>query len=92
MPFVQSDVIRYLAQYVEEFDIVVPRGESVLHNLKAHRFKIIYVFSNCRVRYEEFAELENFVGFPKSLAIITLSKDGLSTGIEFGIIILSGWV
>lgn len=76
MPFVQSDVIGYLAQYVEEFDIVVPRGESGLHplhafyrrsclpfienNLKAQRLKLIDVYSNCRVRYVEFAELEIF--------------------------------
>ncbi len=76
MPFIQTNVIRYLAQYIENFDIVVPRGEAGLHplhafywrsclpyienNLKAHRFKIIDVYSSCRVRYVDLMELEDF--------------------------------
>lgn len=73
MPFVQSNVIRYLTRYVEDFEIVVPRGESGLHplhafyrrsclpyienNLEAHHLKITDLYANCKVRYVDFGEL-----------------------------------
>lgn len=91
MPFVQSDVIGYLAQYVEKFDIVVPKDECGLHplhafyrrtclpfienNLNAHRLKIIDFYSNCRVSYVEVAELEKFGNVRKILSNINTPEE-----------------
>lgn len=73
MPFVQSNVIRYLNRYVQDFEIVVPRGETGLHslhafyrrsclpyienNLQAQRLRVADLYAGCRVRYVDFREL-----------------------------------
>lgn len=76
MPFLRSDVIRFLAKWIPEYDAVVPKLRSGLHplhafyhrrclpsiknNLEAGRLKIIDFYPACSVRYVEETELEIF--------------------------------
>lgn len=76
MPFVRPEPIRYLWRCLEDYDIVVPRGDSGIHplhafyqknclplmqeNLKAGRYRIFDFYALCRVRYVEEEELEPF--------------------------------
>jgi len=82
MPFIQGDVIAYLAQWTEQYDIVVPctsSGEHYLHayynrrclpiitkNLKRNSFKVQSIYSACKVRYVREDELRQF-GNPAKL-------------------------
>lgn len=91
MPFLQANIIRYLAQYVNEFDVVVPHGKAGLHplhafyrrnclpfiedNLKAQRLKIIDLYSDCRVRYVEFPELAPFGNLSKIFCNINTPEE-----------------
>ncbi|MHB8124736.1 MAG: molybdenum cofactor guanylyltransferase [Desulfitobacteriaceae bacterium] len=91
MPFVQSNVIRHLAQYVEEFEIVVPQGELGLHplhafyrrsclpsikkSLEAHCLKVIDFYANCRVRYVEFMELVPYGNVLKTFCNINTPEE-----------------
>lgn len=76
MPFLYKTVIRYMAQWVHDFDIVVPQSKQGLHplhayykrsclpyiekNLKAKNFKIIDFYPDCQVRYVTEKELKIF--------------------------------
>lgn len=76
MPFLDAQLIRFLAQWATEFDVVVPRLQSGLHplhafyhrrclplmkrNLEAGRLKIIDFYPECAVRYVDETELADF--------------------------------
>lgn len=76
MPFLQEDLIRFLAEWTPYYDVVVPRLDSGLHplhafyhrcclpsiknNLESGHLKIIEFYSACSVRYVEEAELGGF--------------------------------
>jgi len=76
MPFLQEDLIRFLAGLSEGYDVTVPRaagGLNPLHafyhknclpkienNLKSGRLKIIDFYHKCNVRYVEEHELNGF--------------------------------
>ncbi|MDA8222525.1 MAG: molybdenum cofactor guanylyltransferase [Desulfitobacterium hafniense] len=76
MPFLKTDLIRFLAKWIPEYDIVVPKTHSGLHplhafyhrcclptiknSLEAGRLKIIDLFLVCSVKYVEETELESF--------------------------------
>ncbi|MCO1600609.1 molybdenum cofactor guanylyltransferase [Desulfosporosinus nitroreducens] len=76
MPFLKTDLIRYLARWIPEYDIVVPKTQAGLHplhafyhrrclptikkSLEAGRLKIIDLFLLCSVKYVEETELESF--------------------------------
>lgn len=76
MPFLREDLIRYLAGWTSDYDVVVPRLHSGLHplhafyhrrclpsiknNLEAGRLKIIDFYLTCSVRYVEETEFRGF--------------------------------
>ncbi|MDP4126325.1 MAG: molybdenum cofactor guanylyltransferase [Bacillota bacterium] len=76
MPFLREDLVRFLAEWTPEYDIVVPRLHSGLHplhafyhkrclpsiknNLDAGRLKIIDFYPTCSVRFVEESELQAF--------------------------------
>lgn len=76
MPFLQADLIQFMASLTEGQDIVVPEAAGGLHplfaiykrsclpiienNLKAGRLKIIDFYPQCNVRYVREKELEPF--------------------------------
>lgn len=76
MPFLEAELIRFLAKWASEYDVVVPRLPSGLHplhafyhrrclptikrNLEAGCFKIMDLFHACSVRYVEETELQAF--------------------------------
>ncbi|WP_075364231.1 molybdenum cofactor guanylyltransferase [Desulfosporosinus metallidurans] len=76
MPFLQGELIHFLAGWIPEYDVVVPRLHSGLHplhafyhrrclpsirtNLEAGRLKIIDFYPSCSVRYIEETELRDF--------------------------------
>lgn len=76
MPFLEAELIRFLAKWALDYDIVVPRLPSGLHplhafyhrrclpaikrNLEAGCLKIIDLCQVCSVRYVEEAELQAF--------------------------------
>jgi len=75
MPFLKIDIIRFLAKWIPEYDIVVPKTQSGLHplhafyhrrclptiknSLEAGRLKIIDLLPICSVKYVEETELES---------------------------------
>ncbi|MFZ3100700.1 MAG: molybdenum cofactor guanylyltransferase [Desulfitobacteriaceae bacterium] len=91
MPFLQENVIRYLAQYVNEFDVVVPQEEVGLHplhafyrrsclpfiedNLQAQRLKVSDFYSHCQVRYVKFSELAPFGNLSKIFCKINTPEE-----------------
>jgi len=76
MPFLKIDLIRSLAKWIPDYDVVVPKLKSGLHplhayyhrrclplikkNLEAGRLKIIDFYPACSVKYVEEQELEGF--------------------------------
>ena len=76
MPFLQAEVIRFIARWLPKYDAAVPRLRSGLHPLHAFyhrrclpiiknsletgRLKIIDFYSSCLVRYIEEQELQAF--------------------------------
>lgn len=76
MPFLNVELIRFMAKWIPDYDVVVPRLQSGLHplhafyhrrclpsiknNLEIGRLKIIDFYSACSVRYVEESELQAF--------------------------------
>ncbi len=74
MPFLNIDLIRLLAKWIPDYDVVVPKVQSSLHplhafyhtrclpkiknNLEAGRLKIIDFYPACSVKYVGEQELE----------------------------------
>ncbi|EHQ87779.1 molybdopterin-guanine dinucleotide biosynthesis protein A [Desulfosporosinus youngiae DSM 17734] len=74
MPFLKADIIRSLAKWISDYDVVVPKLKSGLHplhayyhrcclpiikkNLEAGCLKIIDLYPACSVKYVEEQELE----------------------------------
>lgn len=83
MPFLNAELIRLLAKWVPEYDIVVPRLQSGIEPLHAfyHRrclptieknleeglLKVRALFQTCSVRYVEEAELQAFSELSKAV-------------------------
>jgi len=91
MPFLKSDLIRFLARWIPDYDIVVPRTHSGLHplhafyhrrclptiknSLEAGRLKIIDLFLICSVKYVEETELESFLDLTNILFNVNTPGD-----------------
>ena len=76
MPFLNAEVIRYLAQLTGEESVIVPEVDGGLHplhafyhkrclpiiekKLEAKRLKLIDIFEGCSVRYVRKDEFQKF--------------------------------
>lgn len=81
MPFLEKDLIRFLAKWSVDYDVVVPKLQTGLHplhafyhrrclsaiknNLKAGRLKIIDFYSACSVKYVDETEMGQFFNLSK---------------------------
>jgi molybdopterin-guanine dinucleotide biosynthesis protein A len=91
IPFLRVDLIRFLATWMPEYDVVVPQLKSGLHplhayyhrrclpmmknNLEAGRLKIIDLYPNWSVRYVDEAELQAFSDLNKVLCNVNTPED-----------------
>ena len=91
MPFLQEELIRFLAGWIPEYDVVVPRLDSGLHplhafyhrrclpsirtNLEAGRLKIIDFYPSCSVRYVEETELQDFADLSNSFCNVNTPQE-----------------
>lgn len=91
MPFLEAKLIRLLAKWVPDYDIVVPRLKSRTHPLHAfyHRcclpaikkklemgwLKVSDFGQSCSVRYVEEAELQAFDNLSKVLCNVNTPED-----------------
>jgi len=98
MPFLQPGLISYLAQWTEDFDIVVPansKGEHYLHafynrrclpiiekNLKGNSFKVQSIYADCQVRYVQEAELWQFGNPDKILCNVNTPEEWAKLELE----------
>ncbi|KGP75251.1 molybdopterin-guanine dinucleotide biosynthesis protein MobA [Desulfosporosinus sp. Tol-M] len=81
MPFLSVELIRFLATWISEYDVVVPQLQDGFHplhafyhrrcipiiqnNLEAGHFKIIDFYPTCSVRYVKEKELQAFSDLSK---------------------------
>ncbi|MDR3584150.1 MAG: molybdenum cofactor guanylyltransferase [Desulfosporosinus sp.] len=91
MPFLEAELIRMLAKWVPEYDIVVPRLQSGTHplhafyhrrclpvikrSLDAGRLKISDLCESCSVRYVEETELQAFENLNKVFCNVNTPED-----------------
>lgn len=91
MPFLEAELIRLLAKWVPEYDIVVPRLQSGLHplhafyhrrclpaikrNLEAGCLKVSDFYPSCSVRYVEERELQNFHNLSQVFCNVNTPED-----------------
>ena len=91
MPFLEAELIRLLAKWVPEYDIVVPRLQSGLNplhafyhrrclpaikrNLEAGCLKVSDFYPSCSVRYVAETELQNFHNLSQVFCNVNTSED-----------------
>jgi molybdopterin-guanine dinucleotide biosynthesis protein A len=91
MPFLEAELIRLLAKWVPEYDIVVPRLQSGLHplhafyhrrclpaikrNLEAGCLKVSDLCQACSVRYVAETELQNFHNLSQVFCNVNTPED-----------------
>ena len=91
MPFLEAGLIRLLAKWVPEYDIVVPRLQSGIHplhafynrrclpaikrKLEAGCLKISDLCQSCSVRYVEETELQAFDNLNKVFCNVNTPED-----------------
>lgn len=91
MPFLDVELIRLLAKWIPEYDIVVPRLQSGPHplhafynrrcipeikrKLEAGRFKVSDFGQICSVRYVEEVDLQAFENLNKALCNVNTPDD-----------------
>ena len=91
MPFLEAELIRLLAKWIPEYDIVVPRLQSGPHplhafyhrrclpaikrNLEAGRLKVSDFCQACSVRYVEETELQAFDNLSKVFCNVNTPED-----------------
>ena len=91
MPFLEAELIRLLAKWVPEYDIVVPRLQSGLHplhafyhrrclpaikrNLEAGCLKVSDFYPSCSVRYVEERELQNLHNLSQVFCNVNTPED-----------------
>ncbi|HUX46954.1 MAG TPA: molybdenum cofactor guanylyltransferase [Desulfosporosinus sp.] len=94
MPFLEAGLIRFLAKWVPEYDIVVPRLQSGPHplhafyhrrclpaikrNLEAGCLKVSDLGPSCSVRYVEETELQAFDNLSKVFCNVNTPEDWLA--------------
>lgn len=91
MPFIQPQPVRYLWQWAETYDVVVPVGAFGCHplhayyhqrclpaiekNLNAGRYKIIDFYSQCSIKYVDEKELAGFGDITKILLNVNTPEE-----------------
>ncbi|WP_088227954.1 molybdenum cofactor guanylyltransferase [Desulfosporosinus sp. FKB] len=94
MPFLQGELIRFLFRWAPDYDVVVPRFQSVIHplhafyhrnclpeikkNLEAGRLKITDLFSACSIKYVEETELTSFSGLDDVFCNVNTPQEWLN--------------
>lgn len=91
MPFLDEKLIRYLAAWSPDYDVVVPKLESGLHplhafyhrrclaviknNLEAGLLKIMDIYSSCSVKFVSEAELAEFSKLENAFCNVNTPKE-----------------